>query len=200
MPRHKKHTIGKIKKIVKTQGKKYKHKWKEVSRPTILNRSIMGTRLKKKQRKCNESRGERLISTHLNKLKITYKKEYCIIDNKRLDFFIPKHKLAIEFDGKQHFQICKFTPNKKALTKAKKVDIEKTLYCINNNLRLLRISYDTKNIESIINWSLNSIGNLSINQQSSSSLKYLDLLIVTDHVKYKHIIDNVESEKFVVLL
>jgi len=58
------------------------------------------------------------------------------------DFYLSTYNIAIEFDGRQHFNI-----NTKFYTpEIEKNDKIKTNYCINNNINLLRIKYD-KNIE-----------------------------------------------------
>lgn len=101
--------------------------------------------------KCKLSKGEKEISKFLDKNNIEYEAQYkfkdCFyIKPLPFDFYLPKFNLCIEFDGQQHFQPCTFGGID--LEKAKEVfelcqikDKIKTNYCINHNIRLLRISY-----------------------------------------------------------
>lgn len=61
------------------------------------------------------------------------------------DFYLPKYNCCIEVDGQQHFYPSKFSKNSdknKNFKKIKKHDEIKTLYCKNNNIDLLRISFN----------------------------------------------------------
>jgi hypothetical protein len=69
--------------------------------------------------------------------------EYIIPNNLRLDFFIPALQLAFEFDGIQHFKFSNFFhKDKKSFEKAKERDSQKSKYCLENNISLIRIRYD----------------------------------------------------------
>lgn len=103
------------------------------------------------------SSGERLIKKWLEQKNIVFNREYifkeCINSSGRylrFDFYIPSLNLCIEYDGKQHFielPGSKFEP----LAVIQSRDLIKTLYCINNGIRLIRISYKEKdNIEDIL--------------------------------------------------
>jgi len=96
----------------------------------------------------NTSKGEKLILNLLIKYDITYIKEYSIKDcvstkNKplRFDFYIPELNLCIEYDGIQHFKVCKFYNHITDFNLIKKYDNIKNTYCVENNIKLLRISY-----------------------------------------------------------
>jgi DNA-directed RNA polymerase subunit RPC12/RpoP/very-short-patch-repair endonuclease len=108
---------------------------------------------------CKKSHGETKISNILDSLKIKYNQEYIFNDlrNRRYDFYLIDYNILIEFDGVQHFQIYgKYTPDNETLIKKQKYDIEKTLFCIKNNIKLLRICYkNIKDIEYYIKLSLN---------------------------------------------
>jgi len=58
----------------------------------------------------------------------------------RLDFFLEDLDIAIEYDGEHHYLISKMNPLEK-LIQRQKLDKIKTQYCIENNIKLLRISY-----------------------------------------------------------
>jgi len=129
--------------------------------------------------KCRRSWGERYISTYLDEIDIKYECEYIISDckNQRYDFYLQEQKIAIEFDGIQHFQIYrKYTPDQETLEYIHLLDINKTIYSLENHIRLLRISYnDIYRVSEIINTFLNS------NIQ----------LLLSDMEKYEYIIDKI---------
>lgn len=138
--------------------------------------------------RCRDSRGEKTISCILNDKKINYKKEYIFKDlkNRRFDFYLPDYNTIIEFDGIQHFQIYrKYTPDIEALKKLQKRDLEKTLYCIKNNIKILRIDY--------IN--INNIENMIVNSINSKILLSLSCLN-----RYLYIIDNIGNINFLLFL
>lgn len=61
------------------------------------------------------------------------------------DFYLPKYNYCIEVDGSQHYKPSIFSKTQNAdieFEKRKKYDIIKTDYCLNNNINLLRISYN----------------------------------------------------------
>lgn len=97
------------------------------------------------------SKGELAISDFLNQNKIKYEKEYSLPNGQRLDFYLLDSKIAIEFDGAQHFEANSFFGGEEAFEKRKKYDKIKNEYCKNNNIELIRISYrDYNNIENIL--------------------------------------------------
>ena len=134
--------------------------------------------------KCNQSYGEKKISNSLTLLNINYKQE-CVFDtlkNRRFDFYLHEFGMLIEFDGIQHFQINGiYTPNKDSLEKTQNKDVEKTLFCIRNNIKLLRICY--KNIN-------------EIDYYISLSLKCNEMLIFSDLEMYSFIIEKIGDIKF----
>jgi len=108
--------------------------------------------------KCNRSHGEKTIEDILCKKKIEYLTEYIFtnLKNRRFDFYLPQYNMVIEFDGVQHFEIYgKYTPDQNILEKKQEYDIEKTLFCEKNKIKLLRICY--KDINYIEFWIYKSI-------------------------------------------
>jgi len=113
--------------------------------------------------KCNNSRGEEIITEWLNNQKISYELQYkfsgLIGKRNRLlmfDFYVPSKNLLIEFDGRQHFKPERYgkLSLEVALKKFKALkhnDELKDQYCEKNAMPLLRISYkEFKNISEIL--------------------------------------------------
>lgn len=115
---------------------------------------------------CKNSYGDIAIKNWLEEHNIKYYKEYCFEDCKNFislpfDFYIPSFNMCIEYDGLQHFQPCRFggMPLEKAkqkLVECQYRDNIKTEYCINNNIKLLRIPYtEYNNIDNILSLNFN---------------------------------------------
>lgn len=106
---------------------------------------------------CNESKGELEIRKFLTNHNIEFipqkKFKDCINleTNRKLsfDFYLPKHNICIEYQGKQHFVSVKKWGGKNNLEKIKKRDNIKKIYCKNNNISLLEINY-LENINSAL--------------------------------------------------
>lgn len=109
---------------------------------------------------CIESKGEKTIRLWLNSHNISYISQNLFDNckNKRVlpfDFYLPEYNCCIEYDGEQHFKPVDFA-NKgiewanKQLEIRKKCDVIKNQYCVDNNIKLLRIPY-FKNIEEELN-------------------------------------------------
>ena len=101
---------------------------------------------------CRESKGELEISEILKNLKISYQREYkfdeCKLQRKLpFDFYLQNYNACIEFDGVQHFKSVKYWGGIKTLNEIKKRDKIKNDFCQNNNIPLLRIKYNVKEIE-----------------------------------------------------
>lgn len=128
---------------------------------------------------CRRSWGERSVQKYLECLGINFIPEYLLTecDNQRFDFYIPSSNLAVEYDGIQHFQIYgRYSPTTEVLEKVQKKDIRKTLYCIKNNIRLLRIAYtDLEKVNEILDFALNNE----------------DEIILTDMTLYEYIEKNI---------
>ena len=111
--------------------------------------------------KCRESKGERSIYKLLEEYNITYIREYRFNECKDIntlpfDFYLPDFNTCIEFDGEQHYASCDFYGGDEAYEIRKLHDNIKTSYCINNNIKLIRIPYwDYCNICEIILKELN---------------------------------------------
>ena len=88
-----------------------------------------------------------MIAKHLDKLDISYYRQYKFDDCRNVfslpfDFYIPKYRLLIEFDGQQHFEPMKFFGGVEAFDRLRENDRIKNEYCEENYIDLLRIKYD----------------------------------------------------------
>lgn len=106
---------------------------------------------------CSESKGEKFIAKYLDKNNISYYRQHKFNDCKNIfqlpfDFFIPKYRTCIEFDGKQHYEPADFFGGIEAFEKLKINDKIKDDYCEENYINLIRIRYDQiEKIDNILN-------------------------------------------------
>lgn len=73
------------------------------------------------------------------------------LGRQRLDIFIPELKLAIEYQGKQHFHAIELFGGKEGLTKTKERDREKFLKCKKNEIELIYFTYKEYLSEKLVN-------------------------------------------------
>jgi len=97
--------------------------------------------------KCNESKGEIEIKKILEINNIHFVREFkfenCKYKNKLpFDFYLPKHNICIEFDGKQHYTPIERYGGQKTFSITQIRDAIKTQYCLDNGIKLIRIRYD----------------------------------------------------------
>lgn len=78
------------------------------------------------------------IKSMLDKEKIEYVWQYSneYLGNQRLDFYLPKYKIAIECQGEQHFHPVKFFGGEKKHLIQKAWDERKKTICLENNVNL----------------------------------------------------------------
>lgn len=96
---------------------------------------------------CNESRGEKEIAKYLDKNEISYYRQHKFDDCKNIfqlpfDFYLPKYRIAIEFDGKQHYEPVEHFGGLETYERLKINDKIKNDYCEDNYIDLIRIRYD----------------------------------------------------------
>ncbi len=109
---------------------------------------------------CNESKGENKTLKYLETLNIEYirqmKFDGCKGIRNRLpfDFYLPNLNICIEYDGEQHFFNKEIWGGEKKLKKTQQNDQIKNQYCLDNNIKLIRIRYD-EDVEKVLNESLN---------------------------------------------
>lgn len=95
---------------------------------------------------CTNSRGENAIRLFLTNRKINFISQMKFNDCKfkkilKFDFYLPKHNICIEFDGEQHYKSIEYFGGKEKLKITKQRDNVKNKFCIQNGIKLLRISY-----------------------------------------------------------
>ena len=118
-----------------------------------------------KRKRAIKSRYELIIMAYLNDRCIKYKPEYYTKDGSLInpttgkllfiDFYLPKFKIAIEYDGLHHRVAVN---GNEELINQKHKDNVKDKYCIENNIKLYRIkSTDIVDIEKDLNAIFESI-------------------------------------------
>lgn len=92
------------------------------------------------------SSGEYAIKGVLEVMSVVYQREMRFPDCRDknplpFDFYIPSLKIAIEYDGKQHYIPIDHFGGAAGLEQRQRHDAIKTLFCANTGIRLLRIPY-----------------------------------------------------------
>ena len=101
--------------------------------------------------KCSESKGERRVREFLEENNIEYSQEVKLFDKYRFDFYIEDLNTVIEYDGKQHYESIDYFGGIKGFLRTQERDKIKTVYCLENNIKLIRIPYwDFNIIEKIL--------------------------------------------------
>lgn len=103
--------------------------------------------------KCNpnKSNGELKIMNYLIDNGIEYIDEFVLPNKQRFDFYIPSFNIAIEYNGRQHYEEVEFFNKNSSFEKIKKYDENKKHYCEENNIKLLIIPYtEYENIDTIL--------------------------------------------------
>ena len=105
---------------------------------------------------CNESKGEKNIRKILKKYNIKYIPQYKF-DNCKFykclpfDFYLPDYNCCIEYYGIQHYKIIKHFGGYETFIDRKIRDTVKTKFCVDNNIKIIRISYlEFNDIEKIL--------------------------------------------------
>ena len=98
---------------------------------------------------CKCSNGESEIKTILFKNNIKFTEQHRFTDCRdklplSFDFYLPDLNVCIEYDGIQHYEPVEYFGGKEAFKNCQRHDQIKTEYCINNNIKLIRIRYDEK--------------------------------------------------------
>lgn len=97
----------------------------------------------------NRSKGELEVEAALKEMQVGFKPEYrnpSLRDKKPLpiDFLIPSLRMAIEYDGPQHFEAIDWFGGEEALAETQRRDRIKDEWCKNVHLKLVRIRHDCK--------------------------------------------------------
>lgn len=115
--------------------------------------------------KCSFSRGEKRITTFLDRNKIKYLPQYKFsglkgVGNKLLsyDFYLPEMNLLIEYQGRQHDKPIEYFGGQEQFMVQQEHDKRKRDYAKEHNIELLEIwYYDENNIEEILIKYLNNL-------------------------------------------
>ncbi len=105
---------------------------------------------------CSASKGENKISETLDSLGINYNRQKTFDGCKferllKFDFYLPDYNLCIEYDGQQHFKAIELFGGEEEFLKTKNRDKIKNKFCLDNNIKLIRIPYTEKDsIEEIL--------------------------------------------------
>jgi len=96
---------------------------------------------------CQYSKGELIIKNLLLKNNIEFEPQKLFKDCRNIlplkfDFYLPIYNICIEFDGVQHFEPIDYFGGLRVLEDTQKRDKIKNEYCLNNNIRLIRIKYN----------------------------------------------------------
>lgn len=96
---------------------------------------------------CGKSHGERKITQYLNNNNIIFE---CGVSFDGLigdvnplvfDFYLPEHRMLIEFDGIQHYKPVIFFGGEDKLIKQKEYDKKKIRFAVDNQYKLLKLTY-----------------------------------------------------------
>ena len=114
--------------------------------------------------RCRNSKGEEKIELFLSSQNIDYIPEYKVLNedlfcsNKKMfiDFYLPDFKVAIEYNGIQHYTAREHFGGGLQLKQQKERDIALKQYCKEHKIRLIEIPYtEFDNIEEILSKELN---------------------------------------------
>lgn len=93
------------------------------------------------------SKGEQKIIDYLNFHNIQYIYQMKLINSKQsFDFYIPEFKMAIEYNGEQHYHPVAIFGGEDRFIQQQECDKRKEEYCRINNINLIIISYNEYNI------------------------------------------------------
>lgn len=132
------------------------------------------------------SSGEQKVKKFLDSYNIHYQYAYIIPDlvdrdHLHFDFWLPQYRIAIEYDGQQHFNKNNPWGSKESFNRIKLHDQMKDMYCEDNHIELIRIKYD-QNVDELLGITLNNLikkanknikNNIVFKQVSASEIKDL---------------------------
>lgn len=96
--------------------------------------------------RCIRSTGEEAVAKTLESLNEDFVREWSIGGKLRADFYLPKHRAIIEYDGEQHYKSVKHWGGDEALKNNQFRDSVKDLYCEYTGIKMLRIPYWEKDV------------------------------------------------------
>ena len=110
---------------------------------------------------CKMSIGEQLILNVLLKNKITFisQHRFDFIKKSPVDFYLPDYNIAIEFQGRQHFEPVEKFGGYEQLINQQKIDQNKKEQLEKHNIKVIYFTYkEIKNLESLVVQRLSSYG------------------------------------------
>ena len=113
---------------------------------------------------CVNSSGEqmlsKLFSIHFPNINIVHQKRLSWLGKQSLDFYFEDYNIAVEFDGKQHFEAIDHFGGVERLLKTIELDTQKNILCADHGCKLFRIKYNytDNDLENLIN-TINNIIN-----------------------------------------
>ena len=114
---------------------------------------------------CMRSLGEEEIANILNELKVDYIPQYRISNDNlfckskvlKVDFYLPKYGVFIEYNGAQHYKPIEHFGGESKFEQQKERDMALRQFCNERNIKLIEISYkEFGNIENIIKRTIKS--------------------------------------------
>lgn len=123
---------------------------------------------KKRKRVHKATKGEQIVENYLIKHNIEYITEYQIKISKKinksgkayLDFYLPKLKAIIEYNGIQHYiPQEKFGGEKKFYNYQVPRDNYIKKYCKNKGIKLIEVRYDEPDVEKFLNNEIQILSN-----------------------------------------
>lgn len=104
---------------------------------------------------CSSSRGERVVRRYLKGRSIDFNHQHTFEDCRYksvlfFDFYLPKLQIAIEYDGRQHFEPVDAFGGKREFREIQQRDAVKDRYCKENNIKLIRIPYTEESVEAYL--------------------------------------------------
>lgn len=130
---------------------------------------------------CNTSRGESIVSEKLKSLGIFFIREYkfdsCVsVNGVKLpfDFYLPKYKMVIEYDGRQHYEVVDKFGGIESHDILIKNDKIRNDWCLKNNIELIRIKWnnDKSDINNLFNILGKNISEISSNKEYLKKSKF----------------------------
>lgn len=100
---------------------------------------------------CRESKLEKEVEIILNENNIEYisqcnSRYFSWLNKLSFDFYLPKHRIAIECQGRQHFEIVKAFGGEEEYNNIVRRDLNKIKLCNENNIKLIYYSHCKYNI------------------------------------------------------
>lgn len=98
--------------------------------------------------KCNTSKGEKIIANWLMANNVLYEPQKTFVDCRNklplpFDFYLTDYNIVIEYNGKQHYEPVDYFGGQEAFENVVMRDKIKESYCEKNNIRLIKIAYNT---------------------------------------------------------